>query len=356
MRRSVSEFREPAVAAGHSEPVMEMIERLRATTVEVLDTLLRPHEPMALIDYPTGGNVGDQAIWLGTTAYFASRPQFNVVYITDRFKYSADVVAKVVPPGSTVLIHGGGNLGDDYPSIQEFREHLIDRFPDRRIIQMPQTMHFASPSAAKRAAEVFNRHPDLTLLARDHRSAELANQLFYNRTILCPDMAFQLDLPRPPMPSTQAVWLARTDGERANEARASEGVFVTDWFDHTPGRLRWAPQYRARVLASRAMTSIPASPTALRRRRVSAFDIPAWRYLKPGLQLIGRGEVLITDRLHGHILASLLGVPNVLLDNSYGKLRAYYDSWTSASDRTWWAASPDDATRIALTLTRKSRC
>jgi exopolysaccharide biosynthesis predicted pyruvyltransferase EpsI len=352
----VADRAEVSVTVRRSHAQVDLVERLRETTVDVLEGLLRPDEPMALIDYPTGGNVGDQAIWLGTTSYFARRPQYNVVYITDRFKYSADIVSKVVPPGSTILIHGGGNLGDDYPSIQEFRERLIDRFPDRRIIQMPQTMHFASPKAAERAAEVFNRHPDLTLLARDHRSAELADALFTSRTIVCPDMAFQLDLRRPSTPATHAVWLARTDNERANEARAAEGVFVTDWFDHTPGRLRWAPRYRAQVLASRAMTCIPASPEPLRRLRVSAFDTPAWRYLQPGLQLIGRGEVLITDRLHGHILALLMGMPNVLLDNSYGKLRSYYDSWTMSSDRTWWAASPDDAIRIALTLGRDSRC
>ena len=337
------------------EPRETLVERLRDTAAGLLDGLLRPDEPMALIDYPTGGNVGDQAIWLGTTAYFARRPQFDVAYITDRFKYSADTLARVVPRGATILIHGGGNLGDDYPSIQLFRERLIERFPDRRIIQMPQTMHFASSQAAGRAAEVFNRHPDLTLLARDHVSARLADELFDCRTLLCPDMAFQLNLAPAAAPGLRAVWLARTDDEAAHGSLAADRVLVTDWFDHTPGRLQWAPRYRAHVLGSRAMTRLPASTALLRRLRVGAFDVPAWRYLSPGLRLISRGEALITDRLHGHILALLLGVPHVLLDNSYGKLRSYYNSWTSSSDRTWWAGSPAEALEIVRTLSRQSR-
>jgi pyruvyl transferase EpsO len=310
---------------------------------------------MALIDYPTGGNVGDQAIWLGTTAYFARRSQFNIVYITDRFKYSHDAVARAVPVGSTILIHGGGNLGDTYPSIQKFRESVIARFGDRRIVQMPQTIHFSSRSAARTAAKVFNRHPDLTLLVRDHSSEARARELFRCRIELCPDMAFQLDLPRAGPADHDAVWLARTDNERRYASVTRPGILVTDWFDHMPGRTRWAVQYRAHVLKSRALTQLPGSLAGLRRIRVGAFDAPAWRYLVPGLRLVSRGELLITDRLHGHILSLLTGVPNILLDNSYGKLRSHYESWTSASDRTWWTSCPEEALELARSLNRDSR-
>jgi len=39
---------------------------------------------------------------------------------------------------------------------------------------------------------------------------------------------------------------------------------------------------------------------------------------------------IITSRLHGHILASLLGLPHTLRDNSYGKNRSYYDAWSAS--------------------------
>ena len=34
----------------------------------------------------------------------------------------------------------------------------------------------------------------------------------------------------------------------------------------------------------------------------------------------------MTDRLHGHIIADLLGIPHVVLDNEYGKIAAYLDA------------------------------
>ena len=39
-------------------------------------------------------------------------------------------------------------------------------------------------------------------------------------------------------------------------------------------------------------------------------------------------EKVITSRLHGHILTCLLERNSVLLNNSYGKNKAYYELWT----------------------------
>lgn len=43
-------------------------------------------------------------------------------------------------------------------------------------------------------------------------------------------------------------------------------------------------------------------------------------------QLAGRNAV-ITDRLHGSILATLLGIPNVLMPNSYFKNQSVFETW-----------------------------
>ena len=51
------------------------------------------------------------------------------------------------------------------------------------------------------------------------------------------------------------------------------------------------------------------------------------RLLARAVDRLQRAERVITDRLHGAIVARLAGVPVVLVDNSYGKLSAYYDAW-----------------------------
>ena len=63
--------------------------------------------------------------------------------------------------------------------------------------------------------------------------------------------------------------------------------------------------------------------------------------------MLGEGRVVITDRLHAHILSLLLGIPNVILDNSYGKLHDFYHTWTSGGGLVRWARDPEHAIALA---------
>ena len=68
-----------------------------------------------------------------------------------------------------------------------------------------------------------------------------------------------------------------------------------------------------------------------------------------GLGLLSGGERIVTDRLHGHILALLLGIPHIVLDNDYGKLAAYIRVWTQASPLVTAAASAREAAGMLAT-------
>ena len=38
--------------------------------------------------------------------------------------------------------------------------------------------------------------------------------------------------------------------------------------------------------------------------------------------------MIITNRLHGHIMCILLGIPHIFLANSYHKNESFYETWT----------------------------
>jgi len=92
-----------------------------------------------------------------------------------------------------------------------------------------------------------------------------------------------------------------------------------------------------------------ALPIAARLVAVT-YDVQARQRLRLGCGLLARGRVVITDRLHGHILCLLLGIPHVLLDNSYGKVRQFHDTWTAGAPRVRWAESAADAVGLARAL------
>jgi len=109
---------------------------------------------------------------------------------------------------------------------------MIAAFADNPIIQFPQTIYFQDPANMGRARRIFNAHPNLTLLARDHRSLEIARNEFRATSLLRPDMALCLGpLRRPRSPVTDVVCLLRTDGESATSQPppAAGGIETTDW-------------------------------------------------------------------------------------------------------------------------------
>jgi exopolysaccharide biosynthesis predicted pyruvyltransferase EpsI len=300
----------------------------------------------AHLDFPNHANVGDSAIWLGERVYLRKMGA-SVIYACDRATYSRRRCAARLRDG-IILLHGGGNLGDLWPLHQRFREAVIAGFPDNRIIQLPQTIYFRDPANLARARAIFNRHPDLTLLVRDRRSLELARSEFRARSVLCPDMAFALGpLPRPAPPDTEILWLSRTDIESSGSRAEPTGPSVarTDWVRDTRTVLGWSNR-----LLTRHITRHPRALGWLAPVAARGFDVLAAQRLSRGVRLLSRGRVVITDRLHGHILGTLLGIPHVLLDNSYGKLGAFYETWTHRCGLVRWSTSSTEALDLAASL------
>ena len=66
-----------------------------------------------------------------------------------------------------------------------------------------------------------------------------------------------------------------------------------------------------------------------------------------------RGKVLVTDRLHGHILAILLDIPTVIIDNKIQKLSNFRNTWTAGLSNVVIAKDANDAVNKALVLLRQ---
>ena len=47
-----------------------------------------------------------------------------------------------------------------------------------------------------------------------------------------------------------------------------------------------------------------------------------------GMMFLQRGRVVVTDRLHGHVLCVLCGIPHVVIDPVNNKTSSYMRSWT----------------------------
>jgi pyruvyl transferase EpsO len=333
-------------------PHLALIAALGARIDQALLGLIDASRPYALLDFPHTPNVGDSVIWLGEIAWLRRRGYSVPRYTCSNLTYSAEGLRRRIGNG-TILLSGGGNFGDLYESHQRMRELVVTAFPDNPIVQLPQTIHFESTGNLRRARRIFDSHPNLTLLVRDRRSLDLARNEFRAQTVLCPDMAFALGpLPRSGEPETDVVWLSRQDKESAGDtpAVAPPGVMRVEWLEESN-----APIVHFSRMLRRQLRHRP-SLRRLLQDALSRTYLPLARdRFERGVRLLSRGRCVVTDRLHGHILATLLGIPHLILDNGYGKVREFHRAWTADCPTGVWCDSAAEALDLAVARAARIR-
>lgn len=281
--------------------------------------------PVHYLDIPAYENVGDLLIYLGTLRFLHDN-NCDPLLVRPCFGYSPHQ-----PKGAVIVLQGGGNLGDIYPAHQRFRERLISTYRHNRIVILPQTIFFRQPLAFDRARKIFNAHPDLHLFVRDKPSLVLAKKLT-DKAAMLPDMAHQLYPIRTTgnHPSCGPLRLYRTDQESARNHWAGHGQedrqSPIDWPDIAP---------KSKILM-RKLFALPAKVGV-----PFANDYFMWWWeatarvlVNKAIDLFSRHDSVITDRLHAHILASLMNIPSTVIDNSYGKNQHYVRAWTMESPIT----------------------
>lgn len=315
----------------------QLVGELAHRFARMLDGVL-PSGKLALVDFPDHSNVGDSAIWLGEMAYLRARDRRPAYYsaIAD----FDDAACRAAIGDGPILIHGGGNMGTLWPRHEAFRLHLLRTHRGHSIVQMPQSIHYADPAAAAEMAEAIRAHGQFTLLVRDARSLAFAEQHFDCAIRLCPDAALMLGRQRRDPAIAPVFALLRTDHERAaGDAALPAGVVADDWLEEDAGQKR---RLRLSLGLGRLLTRDPMAQRAARQQRLAE-----WR-LQRGLAMLSAGKLVVTDRLHAHILSLLLDIPHVLLDNSYGKVAGFADQWTADYSGLMRAAGRAEAFETAL--------
>lgn len=335
----------------------DLVQQWSAEIDRVYARYLQPGQRAALINFPNHANAGDSALWLGERAALR-RAGVRLIYQASWASYRSQDLARVLRPDDVILLHGGGNFGDLYLHNQAVvRMEVLREFSRHRTLQLPQSIWFQDEKNRVTLASLCEAHRDFTLLVRDRQSLDLARAHFRVPSELCPDMAFALGPLNRIRPARRDIlWLARTDVESCGgHAPVDQAdVEVVDWLSPLPDDEPWPlfSRFHAHLNTHfHAVAQQPNRGTAAGRRLLAATFAPmAQAWTRRGCAILSRGRVVVTDRLHGHLLALMMDIPHVVLDNSYGKLRTMYDTWTHASAHAHWAAHPDQALEMARGL------
>lgn len=284
---------------------------------------------ICLIDPPSHSNVGDSAILLGELDLLAAEfPESRITFF-DLRGYSP-AAEPIIDQADVILLHGGGNFGDLYPLHHELRLRILERFRGKRTIQLPQSIHFGTDKEVQRTSNLISEHKNFILLSRDKYSEEFARKHFDCDIELCPDMAFAMNPIRPRAPDVDFFCLLREDKERVADhpailrAVAEIGsVRSGDWIE----RQMQVP-HRMDRLATKLTARAPGAMQWLRPGKLALRRLVAQSHVDRGVALLSGGRQIVTDRLHAHVLAGLLGLPTIVFDSYDGKVAALYETWS----------------------------
>lgn len=333
-------------APATSQTHLQVISRLQGLIDQALAPSLPAMRvgPYALLDVPDHGNVGDSAIWVGEVTWLQKNLGYGPAIISDHRDPLKEVNREL--GGKTILLHGGGNFGDIWAANNDFREAIIAGNGGSTIIQMPQSIHYDDSAGIATTSRNLKAAKALRLLVRDHESYALATEAFDCEVTLCPDMAFALGpLQRIGTPDLEVLLLMRTDKEAVGHASQDWpiGWKQDDWLEDAPNLYRDVLR-ESRIKAVMSLSLVGMSRTA---RRSYYYNQLANRRLARGLLQLSRARFVITDRLHVHILSTLMGIPHCFLDNHYGKIARFSAAFSTRWVDTYQAKTLPEAVACA---------
>lgn len=279
-----------------------------------------------LLDLPYYTNIGDVLIWQGTEELL-KHVRHKCIYKTSYDNYKK----RHFKDDCVILMQGGGNFGDLWRIHQEFRLNIVEEYPTNRIVVLPQSVCYEDNKMFENDMSILRKHHKLTVFVRDMASYNmLKNELADVR--LVPDMAFMLNVNCQRMKTASGgnLFLRRHDKEQ-KDINNIIAFLPTDCDEYDwPTMEEDFPIYRYKDKPSRLVDRIC-------RRLIPDFhrkwtDFYEDRFIrsfcvKKGIDFLSQYDHIYTTRLHGGILAALLGKQVTLFDNSYGKISSLYETW-----------------------------
>jgi exopolysaccharide biosynthesis predicted pyruvyltransferase EpsI len=243
-------------------------------------------------------NMGDLAQyycirkWINENYPFFGVYEFESTTVVDtRFNF-IDRLSRILKPDDIIFFQSGYTTQDLGGNHDLMHRIIIDRFPDSKIVMMPQTIFFKSQERKLLTSKSYNQNKNLIFLARDRISYQMACEMFPDVTVKqYPDIVTSL-IGRYDFNCTRnrVLLCCRNDSEKyytdeqINQLRKKiECLLPTDMVD----------------------TSIQVSNKKIRK-------MLKW-FIEEEIQMFARYKLVITDRYHGTIFSLAAHTPVIVI-------------------------------------------
>ncbi|WP_368657361.1 polysaccharide pyruvyl transferase family protein [Metabacillus halosaccharovorans] len=247
-------------------------------------------------------NLGDQAILMAEQQFIKDNFQECELICVgmSKFNHHIETVLEYVTRDDIIVLHGGGNLGDEYKNAEIMRRRIIQLFPKNKIVLFPQTMYFRNNKEGdlelSKSKAIYSNHQQLSLVAREKVSFEKMKEHFkHNKIILTPDIVLYLNKSNPKGIREGAVLCIRDD---------KEGLLVKSDKEQITDLLK------CNFSKVTITDTIGESSFSGVEQKFNEFK---------------NAQIVITDRLHGMVFAAITGTPCIALSNYNYKVSGTYE-------------------------------
>lgn len=292
-----------------------------------------------LLQTPVHINIGDHFISVAEIQFLETHfknckiVEIQEDKVNDFLKYaSKKVLAK-----DRILIHGGGNLGNEYIHHENLRRQIIKTFPNNKVIILPQTIHFTNDNYGKMELEksiiAYGKHNDLVICAREEKSYEFAKINFRNKVLLVPDIVLQYKVRigniNSSLKEETAIAVLRSD--RESILNDEDRKFIIDTLS-----IKYKNIFRTDMFHENK--NIIINNVDLRQKLID-----------DKLTLFRNSNLVVTDRLHGMIVSAIIGVPCIAIGNYNHKIIESF-KWIELSTNTLFINDISELSKAVLDL------
>lgn len=248
-------------------------------------------------------NLGDHAISIASRKFLSeSFKKLHVVEIPKEIYIKhALSIKNLVNQNATIVVTGGGFLGDLWMTEEQFVRRILNDFKNNKVIIFPQTIFFTPNSLERNATfECYKNVKDISVNVRDKRSYEILIQDLPNYVVhYIPDMVLSYKYKKKTNRSKIALLCIRKDKENCISKEEFE------------------------LLQLRLKKKITVKETST----INKYIVPIFlreTYVNKKLEEISEASIVITNRLHMMIFAAITGTPCIAMDNLSKKNSGVY--------------------------------
>lgn len=261
------------------------------------------------------GNLGDIAITLSQMEFLKEILHGYEVFEFPISSTYTDMksLRSVVTDEDIITLVGGGNTSERYADIEECRQFIVENFSTNLIISFPQSVELvhASDRFLSGMRKAYLHKPNLHFIAREGYSYEAYRRCFPDKEIcLFPDIVFSKKIVPKDLERRYITLSFRKDKEQ---------------------KLHDAQLDRIKQIVSETGFEIIEKDTQIKEKIKFTREVRE-DLLEEHLNQYMHSRLVVTDRLHGMILAYITHTPCIVFAGDNPKIEGCYE-WISTSDQ-----------------------